>query len=368
MTRQQAALQGEGGVAGVLVPAGVVDLERRPDRQLAGEQQIVLAERQRVAGPLEVQGAEHLAPRDQRHGQIGVHAGPAQQFGRLGRAGDPRQVRVRHPLHPDRPPRAHALGDQAVRPVPGDLAGRVGRPQRLGRVVGVHGQGADHGRLGRTQGAAPPLDHGLQQIHRRDVGEAGHRHSGQFVRRALQLQRGADPGGGVRDRGQPAPRGLGLDTRPVLLGDVHDRHGDAHHRADGVLQPVQRERPGVLLVRVGRGPPGRRQVDHGPPRLQYPARRLLQGAGVHQRQYLADRPAEVFLGRQSVHPGQGRVDRDVPQLRVHDGEPDRGLPDHPRGQRHVLLQPAHRRPVDREPQRVDVPPVVQEAHVAELHQ
>lgn len=81
---QQAALEGESGVAGVLVPAGVVDLDRRAGRQLPRQQQVVLAEGLRMVDALEVEGAQHLAARDQRHGQIGVHPGPGQQRGGLG--------------------------------------------------------------------------------------------------------------------------------------------------------------------------------------------------------------------------------------------------------------------------------------------
>src|SRR5947209_10722186 len=55
---EQAALEGDGGVADALVPAGVVDPDGGAGGQLTGEGEVVLVERQRVAGPDEPQGAE----------------------------------------------------------------------------------------------------------------------------------------------------------------------------------------------------------------------------------------------------------------------------------------------------------------------
>ncbi len=131
MAGQQAALQGQRGVARVLVPARVVDLHGRAGGQLPRQQDVVLVEGRRIAGAFEVERAQHLAARDQRHRQIRVQARPAQQHRRLGGAGDARQVLVLHLRHQDRLAGAHAFGDQAVGRVPGDLAGRVGGQHRL---------------------------------------------------------------------------------------------------------------------------------------------------------------------------------------------------------------------------------------------
>lgn len=76
----------------------------------------------------------------------------------------------------------------------------------------------------------------------------------------------------------------------------------------------------------------------------------------------------MVLGRQPVDLLQRRVDRHVAQIGVQDGQPDGGLGDHPGGQGHVPLQPPYGRPVCAQPQRVDVAVVVQQPHVAELHE
>ncbi len=368
MAGQQAALEGERGVPGALVPAGVVDLHGSPGGQLARQQQVVLGERQRIAGALEIQGTQHLTPRDQRHRQIGVHPGPAQQLRRLRGTGDARQILVLDLRQHHGTCRTYALRDEPVWRVPGHLPRRVGRLQRLGRVVPLDRQRADHGRLGGAEAGAPPLHHRVQQVDGRDVGEFRHGHLGELAGRAVQVQRGADPAGGVRDQGQTPARGLGLDARPVLLGDVDDRDGHAQHGLERVLQPVQRDRPGVVLVRVGRGAADRGLVDDRRAGVQDPACRGLQGLDVHLRHHFVDRAAQVLLGRHAVDLLQGRVDRDVPQLGVQHGQPDRGLRDHPRRQRHLPLQPVHGRLVGAQPQRVDIPLIVQQPHVAELHE
>lgn len=72
--REEAALQGLGGVAHPLVRAGVVDAHGGARGQLTGEGEVVLVEGQRVARPGETQEAQGLAVRGERDCDVGVHA------------------------------------------------------------------------------------------------------------------------------------------------------------------------------------------------------------------------------------------------------------------------------------------------------
>ncbi len=49
-----------------LEPAGVVDAHGRAGSELAGQRDVVLVERRRIAGPHQADGADHLAAGDQR--------------------------------------------------------------------------------------------------------------------------------------------------------------------------------------------------------------------------------------------------------------------------------------------------------------
>jgi hypothetical protein len=73
-----------------------------------------------------------------------VHSGDGEQRGGFGAAGDTRQVVAVHVGHSDRAAGVHALGDQPVGVVQGELTGRVGGTYRLAGVGGGHGESTEH--------------------------------------------------------------------------------------------------------------------------------------------------------------------------------------------------------------------------------
>ncbi len=98
------------------------------------------------------------------------------------------------------------------------------------------------------------------------------------------------------------------------------------------------------------------------------AHRGLDHIDVQERQCLADPAAEELVGGEAVDPLQRGVDQDVAQLGVQHGQPDRGLCHQPHRQCEVALHAAHGRLVAGESQRVDAALLVEQPHIAELHQ
>lgn len=145
MLGQQAALEGESGVAFPLVPACVVDRHGGPDGQFAGQDEVVVVEGERVAEAFEVQGTEDFAPRDERHHEVGVEPGAGQGGGGFGTPGDPPQISAVHVRDEDRVAGGDALGDQAVGAVVGDVPGGVGGTDGFGGAGRLHGERPEPG-------------------------------------------------------------------------------------------------------------------------------------------------------------------------------------------------------------------------------
>lgn len=297
-----------------------------------------------------------------------MHPGAGQQGGGVVVAGDACQVVGIGVRYEDRAAGAHTLRGQAVGVVRGDMAGRIGGLDGFGGVGGLHREGAEERRAVVGSGAVLVQD-GVEDIDRHHVGELGHGDLGQFPGGLAHLQCRADPGGAVGDQGQPLP-GLGrLPGRLVPVGDIHDQVGHPQYPPVRVLQPVQRDRPGVLVARVGGGTADDRGlVDHGRPGLQdLPHRGLghLELRGGHD---LAVVPPEVVFRGYAVHPLQSGVDGHIPQFGVEHRQPDGGLGDQPGGQGDIPLHLAERRGVGGQPEGVEIAVVVRQPHIAQLHQ
>lgn len=122
LARQEVALEREGGVALLLVPAGVVYGDGGPGGEFEGQDGVVVGEGLRIAGSFEVEGAEDLTARDQRDRQVGVQARAVEEGGGLVVTGDVRQIPRPDVADQDRPRRGDAAGDQALRVVLRDVA------------------------------------------------------------------------------------------------------------------------------------------------------------------------------------------------------------------------------------------------------
>lgn len=203
---EQAALEGERGVAFPGVEPGVVDAQGGADGQFAGEGEVLLVERPGVDGAVQAEGAEHTAAGDQRGGDIRVHALAQQHPPGVVVPGDPPYVLLRHVRHQDRPGLADALGDQPGGVVAGDLADRVRRVDGVGGVAAWRRRAPGSGRSRRsTPGAWPrgaPRSPGRRRPRGRRAGARSHR--------PAPGRSGADPAwcrrGRSRRRSRPAAR------------------------------------------------------------------------------------------------------------------------------------------------------------------
>jgi hypothetical protein len=237
-----------------------------------------------------------------------VDSGAGQQGGGVVVAGDAREVVSAGVADQAGSAGAHASGGQAVGVVRGDLAGRVGGPQGIGGVGGLHRQGAEEG--GAVGGGGAVLvEDGVEYVDGRHVGELGNGDLGQLPGRLFDLKGGADAGGAVGDQGQAPPCLGGLQGRLVPLGDVHHQLGHPQNTALGVLKPVHRDRPGVLVLRVGRGAAD----DGGPVDQRHPGLKDLphRGLGLLElcgRHDLAVAAAEVIGRGNAVDALQRGVD------------------------------------------------------------
>lgn len=254
-----------------------------------------------------------------------MHAGAGQQDGGVVVAGDARQVVGIGVGYEDRAAGAHTLGGQAVGVVGGEMTGRIGGLDGFGGVGGLDREGTEE-RRAVVGGGAVPVQDGVEDIDRHHVGELGNGDLGEFPCGLPHLQRGADTGGAVGDQGQTLPGLGGLPGRLVPVGDVHDQVGHAQYTPLGVLQPVQRDRPGVLVVRVGGGTADDRGlVDHGSPGPEDLPHRGLGHFELRGGHDLAVVPPEVIFRGYAVHPLQSGVDGHVPQFGVEHRQPDGGL-------------------------------------------
>ncbi len=315
----------------------------------------------------EAERAQDLSAGQKRHRQVGVHTGRLQQGRGLAGAGDVPEVPAGGLGHQHRPAGAHAPGDQTVAVVGGESSGHVGgRPCRC--AGGCRGDGGDteSGGAGVRGGASP--QNAVEHVDRGHVGQVRYDDAGQLVRRPLHVESRTDGGGGVGDQGQAvAGAGHGLGGL-VAFANVDDGGGQADHPAGGVVQPVVRHGPGALVVRIGTGADDDVPVGHRLPGLQGLAHPGFDGLGVQEGEDLADAPAQMFGGRAAVDAFQRRVHGHVAQVGIEDGQADRGLGDQACGEGDAPLDPCHRRLVHGQAQGVGVPEVVEQPHVAELHQ
>ena len=191
--RQQAALQGHRGGPLPAVPAGVVDEDRRPGRELHADLGVV-----RVEGPVAVlAGADHEAERDvargqreQQHRGVGQQVGhrPAQPRGR-----DPRRLVAAH-LQAHRLAGGHALGVRRARRVAQDLPGREHRvPGRVAVVVGHREPAQQLGAVRAVGRQFLPGHQALQDQQPGLVGEVRHSDVDEFAGQLVDVQRAADP-------------------------------------------------------------------------------------------------------------------------------------------------------------------------------
>ncbi len=233
---------------------------------------------------------------------------------------------------------AQALGVDPLGVVRGGLADDVHGHHQAGLVRLADRDGAQpHRAVGREVDGLLAVQDGLQQVDGREVGEARDDGLDQLLGGALEVERGADPGGGLGDHGEPllgaGGPGLGLEA----LGDVDDGRADAEHPAGGVLQPEVGGRPRAVTAGVTGGAAVRAGVDHRPAGGQHPAHHLFDVGAVEARQDGADPPAQVVGDGQAVDPGEGLVQPDVAQVGVVDRQADRGLAEEAVQDRDVLL-------------------------------
>ncbi len=169
---------------------------------------------------------------------------------------------------------------------------------------------------GRDRPGPVTAERDLQQIDEDVVREPGHREIGQLLRRAVDVQGGADAGPGLVHQGeQPA--------RVPPVGDVEDHVSDADPPVPGVRQweeragvrpPAMRIGPAPAQVLVVRDrPAGRQDLSH------QPFQRVRQRPGQH----LAGPAAQPLLPGHAAEPLQRVVDPEVAQFGVEDRHPDR---------------------------------------------
>lgn len=249
------------------------------------------------------------------------------------------------------------------------MAGRIGGLEGLGGVGGLQCEGAEE--RGTGAGARPVLvDDGVEHVDGDHVGEFGNGDVGQLPGGLCDVQGGADTGGAVGDQGQTPPRRGRLLGRLVTLGDVRDKFGHPEHAALGVFEPVDRDRPGVQArCRVGRAvADDGGLVDQGHPVVEDLPHRGFGHLELRSFHDLAVVAAEVVFRGDAVHLLHRGVDGHVPQVGVEDCDSDGGLGDQPGGEGYVPLHLAQCGRVGAQPKRVEVAAVVQEPHVAQLHQ
>lgn len=158
----------------------------------------------------------------------------------------------------------------------------------------------------------------LQQVDKNEVRELGNGCIRQFLRGAHHVQRGADARPGLGQQGQP-PLG------PVALGDIDADLAHPQNTAGRVGQPEGGTGPHVLAVRVRWTLAAHLEVEHRLAGVPHPAQDLLDALDVHPRCDFTDAPADEARRGDSTTALHRSVHPSVPQLAVHDDDPDRGL-------------------------------------------
>ena len=107
------------------------------------------------------------------------------------------------------------------------------------------------------------------------------------------------------------------------LGDVDEGDGGAQHPPAGILQPVEGQRPGVLVLGVGRRAAHVVLVEQRGAGGEHLAQAGHDRVDVGQGQRLHQPAAHMVLRGRAVDPLERRVDQQEPQLRVDQGDTDR---------------------------------------------
>ena len=241
----------------------------------------------------------------------------------------------------------------------------VGRADCFGGMGRADGEGAEEGRaLGRR---GPALQGAVEYVHGGHIGQDRYDDVGELARGRLQIESGTHVCGSLGDQCQPLPGLRRLRIGLMTLSDVDDGIGEAQHPPTGILQPVVRDGPGMLVVGIGGGTTDDVAVHDRLARLQDTAQTCL-GVRVQEGQDLSGRPAETLGGGLTGNAFESGIHGQVPQLRVQNGQPDRGLGHQTHGQGGISLDPLHGRLVRGKAQGIGVTDGVQQPHVAELHQ
>lgn len=241
--REEAALDGGGDDVLALVPAGVVDGERRAGGRRTGQGDVLLVERLGGPAAVEADQPEDGAPQGEGHDDERVRAGLREAVGSCRVGVEPRGVGGER----DEP--GPQVGDgKCVRRTGREAAGPADRagPARLVAPDGAaHDGAAPHGVAAAARRAAQ-RGVGRQRAHRRvgpaqdlvhhlDDGEAGEaRHQGvdEGAAGGGHVQRPADRVTHGGQRGLPGPG-------PLPLGDVDDRAQQPEGGVAGAAGAVQ---------------------------------------------------------------------------------------------------------------------------------
>ena len=330
--REQAALQGQGGVVFARVAAGVVHGESGPGGQFGGQGDVVVVEGLGIPPPVERGHAHQDVPRGQGYGDERVDPGGTDDRSPLGILVQPwrREVQVSDEFRLEI---GHAQGLGRGRTESAQFAhgqrlrwphrlenGLVGRPTQCEALVGRAGRGR----------VAP--EHRVQQIHRHAVRQSVERHLGQFLCGAPHIQGGADTYARLVDQLHPLPG-------PVGIGDVDDRVAQSEHRSLGVLEPEDPGGPDVLTAGIGRSEAALDEVEHRFAGGQDAFHHRLDLGDVQVGQRLADPLAQPLPDRHTGHPLQCQIAPGAAQIGVGDQQADRRLVEQAGQYREVFLPP-----------------------------
>ena len=303
---QQAALEGDGGVALAGVEACVVDVHRRAGGEVADQLQVGVVIRIRLFGPGEGRDPQGSAAGDQGHGHQRVDATGEKGLPVTGRvtdlAGGVGQARSQQGRSTEERSDAgvrQRRDDLVTLPVPDVRTGHddPAKPHEARAAVLV-------------PAGIFAAQHLVEQVYRDPVGELGNGEIGELRACLADVERGADLAAGPCEQVEPGTGPLKVGGCPLAFGDIdqpahrpgypaviRDRERrpgiDSAHALDGPLRwPVDQRGAGQHLL-------GEDALDHVP----------VQPAGGS----LGDPAAQDLLARCPYEPAELIVDPDVPQ-------------------------------------------------------
>ncbi|CAM5660178.1 hypothetical protein SVIOM342S_08297 [Streptomyces violaceorubidus] len=225
---QQAALQGQRGLALARVAAGVVDADRGAGADLLGQQHVVVGEGVGAPEPGEDRDAEGGAAGLERHRHRGVDAVLPHPSQAGGVPLEPAfEVAVGHRGH-DGLAREQTLGLGRAGRIDVQLPGLGHRLRAVGGDRAVRGAAQADRRFDHGGGLAAVLAR-VQQVDADEVGERRDAHVRQLLRRTGDVEGGADAHAGLVDQLQPL-------AGAVLLREVVGADAHAEYLAAGVGQ------------------------------------------------------------------------------------------------------------------------------------